>query len=124
MVLPRVEFPANVYPWLGLDPGGAAQVRGGARADNAGRHREGDRPQDPGGGHKFVEFMSGFRNDLGRLGKLCRSRGVYLVVDGIQGVGALRINVRKCMVTPSPVEGISGCWPHRGRAFLLLSRVI
>jgi len=100
VVLPRVEFPANVYPWLGLKDEGV-RLKFVAERDGRIMLEDIERAMDRRTrvvAISFVEFMSGFRNDLAALGKLCRSRGVYLVVDGIQGVGALRINVRKCMV--------------------------
>ena len=37
----------------------------------------------------FVEFASGFRNDLDAVGALCRERGVLFFVDAIQGLGVL-----------------------------------
>ena len=46
----------------------------------------------------FVEFSTGFRNDLARLGQLCADRGVLFVVDGIQGIGALELDVKACNV--------------------------
>ena len=46
----------------------------------------------------FVEFHTGFRNDLAALGALCRERGIFLAVDGVQGVGALRTAVRDWQV--------------------------
>src|SRR5262249_37113568 len=42
----------------------------------------------------WVQFASGARVDLAALGALCRSRGVFFVVDAIQGVGALTLDVR------------------------------
>jgi cysteine desulfurase/selenocysteine lyase len=41
-----------------------------------------------------VQWCSGVRLDLGGLGELCRSRGVYLVVDAIQELGACPIDVQ------------------------------
>jgi selenocysteine lyase/cysteine desulfurase len=41
----------------------------------------------------FVEFGSGYRNDLDALVRLCHERGAYLCVDGIQGLGALQFSV-------------------------------
>jgi selenocysteine lyase/cysteine desulfurase len=55
----------------------------------------------------FVEFSSGYRNDLRTIGRLCRDRGCYLVVDGIQGVGALRLDVKHCLI-----DGLS-CGGHK-----------
>ena len=40
-----------------------------------------------------MELFTGFRNDLAALGQLCRERDVLFVVDGIQSVGALKIDV-------------------------------
>jgi cysteine desulfurase/selenocysteine lyase len=55
----------------------------------------------------FVEFSSGYRNDLRALGEVCRDRGCYLVVDGIQGVGALELDVKKSLI-----DGLS-CGGHK-----------
>ena len=44
----------------------------------------------------FVQFDSGFRADLKRIGALCRDNGTLLLVDAIQGLGALPLNVREC----------------------------
>lgn len=44
-----------------------------------------------------VQWSSGLRLDLAGLSELCRSRGVYLVVDAIQELGVCPIDVR---VTP------------------------
>ena len=41
-----------------------------------------------------VQWSNGFRCDLGRIGALCRERGVWLVVDAIQQLGAFPIDVQ------------------------------
>jgi cysteine desulfurase/selenocysteine lyase len=41
----------------------------------------------------WVGFANGYRADLARLGKACRSRGIYFVVDAIQGLGPLTLDV-------------------------------
>jgi selenocysteine lyase/cysteine desulfurase len=46
-----------------------------------------------------VQFASGARVDLAALGRLCRERGVYFVVDAIQGLGPLTLDLRS-----SPVD--------------------
>lgn len=95
VVIAEREFPANVYPWLNLAHRGVSirwvPERGGrlrvddfrAAIDSSTRVLS----------VSSVEFFSGFRNDLAALGTLCRERGVLFVVDGIQSVGALRIDV-------------------------------
>jgi cysteine desulfurase/selenocysteine lyase len=44
----------------------------------------------------FVQFDSGFRADLKRISAVCRANGTLLLVDAIQGLGALPLNVRDC----------------------------
>jgi cysteine desulfurase/selenocysteine lyase len=109
VVLPRVEFPANIYPWLSLKDKG---VRLKFVAE-----REGRIPVESVADAidrrtrvvaiSFVEFSSGYRNDLRALGRLCRERGCYLVVDGIQGVGALQLDVKRSLI-----DGLS-CGGHK-----------
>jgi selenocysteine lyase/cysteine desulfurase len=41
----------------------------------------------------WVEFASGFRNDLDALGQLCRERGIFFFVDAIQGLGVFPLDV-------------------------------
>jgi cysteine desulfurase/selenocysteine lyase len=100
IVLPRVEFPANVYPWLALRELG---VRLKFVDEKDGRILLEDIEKSIDRRTRvvaisFVEFSSGFRNDLAAIGKICDRRGVYLVVDGIQGVGALDLDVKKCKI--------------------------
>jgi len=42
----------------------------------------------------FVQFDSGFRPDLKAISAICRANGTLLLVDAIQGLGALPLNVR------------------------------
>src|SRR5262249_836076 len=43
-------------------------------------------------------FASGFRNDLATIGRFCREQDVLFVVDGIQGLGALNLDVEACSI--------------------------
>lgn len=107
VVLPRVEFPANVYPWLSLEGRG---VKLKFIKEKYGRLLVEDIDKAIDGRTRvvaisFVEFSSGYRNDLERIGKICRERGVHLVVDGIQGVGALGLDVKKCNLSAMSAGG-------------------
>jgi cysteine desulfurase / selenocysteine lyase len=42
----------------------------------------------------WVEFASGFQNDLHAIGSLCRERGILFFVDAIQGLGVFPLDVR------------------------------
>jgi selenocysteine lyase/cysteine desulfurase len=69
-----------------------------------------------------VQWSNGYRCDLERLAALCRERGVWLVVDAIQQLGAIPLDVRK-----TPVD-VLACGGHKwlnspfGTGFLYLRR--
>jgi len=46
----------------------------------------------------FVQHRSGYRADLTALGNLCSKMGIWLIVDGIQGLGSLEIDVQSAGV--------------------------
>src|SRR5947209_8642393 len=53
----------------------------------------------------FVEFASGFRNDLDAVGALCRERGALFFVDAIQGLGVLPLDVTRTPVDFLAADG-------------------
>ena len=102
VVVPDLEFPANVYPWMA-----AARVRGyGVRTvpardglfDEAGVLAALDEPGTRVLSLSWVGFSTGFVADLERLSAACRERGVWIVVDAIQGIGVLPIDLRRTHV--------------------------
>jgi selenocysteine lyase/cysteine desulfurase len=54
-----------------------------------------------------VQWSNGFRIDLDALARLCRERGIWLVVDAIQHLGAVPLDVRS-----TPVD-IVACGGHK-----------
>ncbi len=69
-----------------------------------------------------VQWSNGFRCDLEALSRLCRERGIFLIVDAVQQIGAIPFDVRK-----TPVDAIA-CGGHKwlmapfGCGFLYLSK--
>ena len=81
VVIPDIEFPANVYPWMNLKRRGVevrfvkavrgrvpfeqitAQVNSRTRVLSI----------------SSVEFNSGFRNDLKRIGEFCKEKNIYFL---------------------------------------------
>jgi selenocysteine lyase/cysteine desulfurase len=95
VAVPGCEFPANVYPWLGLEAKGVAldlipHERGTFTVEDVERAL---RPETRLVSVSWVQFLSGFRTDLDAIGSLCRERGILFCVDAIQGVGALKMDV-------------------------------
>jgi selenocysteine lyase/cysteine desulfurase len=46
-----------------------------------------------------VTFHAGHRNDLAGIGRLCREKGLYLVVDAMQSVGVVPVDVKAAGVS-------------------------
>ena len=53
----------------------------------------------------WVHYVTGTALDLDRLGRFCRSRGILLCVDAIQGLGALPIDVEACGIDFLAADG-------------------
>ena len=97
VVIPDIEFPANVYPWWNLKQRGVEtrmvkSVEGRVlfdelikQVDNRTRILS----------ISSVECNSGFRNDLNRLGTFCKEKGILFFVDAIQSLGVLPLDVKK-----------------------------
>ena len=85
------EFPSNVYPWLSLEPLGVTYrpvpEEGGRVSADAVLDAVDERTRLV--AISWVQYSTGHRIDLERLAAGCRERDVLLVVDAIQGVGAL-----------------------------------
>ncbi len=89
------EYPSNVYPWFGLRGHGVetrlVQSRNGmVGADDIAAAADG---RTRVAAVSFVDWQRGGRNDLASIASFCRQRGILLCVDGIQGVGAIRLDV-------------------------------
>lgn len=100
VILSDVEFPANVYPWLSLRQEGV-EVRFARSRDRFTSLEEIFRLTDNRTraiGLSWVQFFNGFRNDLRALGDFCRSKEIFSVIDGIQGVGVLRLDVKEANI--------------------------
>jgi cysteine desulfurase / selenocysteine lyase len=95
------EFPANIYPWMALERLGVRfeliPCRDGLPDEDA-LLRAMERPDVRLVTTSWVSFATGFRADLATLGRACKERGLFLVVDAIQGLGAATLDVRACGV--------------------------
>jgi len=97
------EFPANVFPWMvRAERTGARIVRIPCVDDLPDQEALLDAIEQRANAKivaiSWVSFCSGARLDLDVIGRACRARGIYLVVDAIQGVGALPLDLRQTPV--------------------------
>jgi selenocysteine lyase/cysteine desulfurase len=100
IILNDVEFPANVYPFLQLKEKG---VEIDILKSTNGIVTEEEviasiKPQTKLISISFVQFLSGYRINLEKIGKVCREKGIIFSVDSIQGLGAVRLDVEKCNI--------------------------
>jgi selenocysteine lyase/cysteine desulfurase len=112
IVTAEEEYPANQYPWMNLASRGVEVRRVPSRGPRIALddlHAAVD-ARTRVLALSFVEFASGYRNDLDAVGGFCRERGVLFCVDAIQGLGVLPLDV-----TRTPVDFIAA----DGHKFLL-----
>ncbi|HEX5691675.1 MAG TPA: aminotransferase class V-fold PLP-dependent enzyme, partial [Roseiflexaceae bacterium] len=90
------DYPANIYPWMNLAHRGVltkfVSAPSGGLDLNVLESRIDKRTRAI--SMSTVVFATGFRNDLEAVGRLCKERGIYFVVDCIQSLGALPFDVQ------------------------------
>jgi len=96
VLIPREEFPSDVYPVLNLERFGV-EVRYVDKDEHG--FTSVDKIEAAMDGRtkalviSHVEFMTGFRNDLNAIGRLCQDHDVLSIVDATQSVGPMVIDV-------------------------------
>ncbi len=126
VAVPACEFPANVYPWLGLAHRGVEvdfipHDRGTFTVEAVERTLT---PRTRLVSVSWVQFLSGFRADLAAIGALCRGRGILFCVDAIQGVGALRLGVGALPIDFLACGGQKWLLGMQGTAFFYLTEAL
>jgi selenocysteine lyase/cysteine desulfurase len=98
IVSSAAEFPANIYPWLRLCRDRQVELHlqsahnGWVDTDELlSRIDERTRLVTV----SWVEFGSGQRLDIRRIGSFCRERKILFIVDAVQGLGALQLDVER-----------------------------
>lgn len=96
VVTTNVEFPANIYPWMGLRARGVQLKMIPEENGRVPVERIADviDSRTRVVAVSAVEFASGYRLDLATLGRICKEKGVLFCVDAIQAVGVLPVDVR------------------------------
>ena len=97
VIVPDIEYPSNVYPWLQLAARGV-EVRW--VTNRSGRIEAADIEKLIDRRTRLitlsaVQFSNGYRQNLPELCELCRRRAVLLHLDAIQWVGALSLDVHE-----------------------------
>lgn len=103
VIIPDIEFPANVYPWLNLERKGV-EVKF-LKAENGTINLEQLEKLIDSNTRvvsiSWIEFLNGYRNDLKSISNICKEksrefgRKIYFCVDVIQGLGALKLDLKE-----------------------------
>ena len=100
IILTDYEFPSNIYPFLNAERFGV-KIKYVPNRDGQIYLEDIEMLINE---HtkllsiSFVEFSNGYHNDLAEIGKLCKKHDILFSVDGIQGVGALPLDVQACQI--------------------------
>ncbi len=105
------EFPTSTFPWMHRDypVHFVRPVEGAYTMENIGSSLRGDPKILV---SSYVQYRTGFRQDLVELGALCEEQGLIYVVNATQGIGAMPIDVRKAKIDFLVFTGVK--WPMAG----------
>jgi cysteine desulfurase / selenocysteine lyase len=95
VIVADCEFASNVYAWTSLEKRGVKTVFVPAPDGMVTPDRISSMitPKTRMVAVSAVQYVSGYRADLHAIGRLCNEHGLFLVVDGIQALGALPQNM-------------------------------
>ncbi|MFQ5790071.1 MAG: aminotransferase class V-fold PLP-dependent enzyme, partial [Acidobacteriota bacterium] len=97
VIVPDTEFPQVAIPWVKLAEERGLRLKFLKNRDGVFGPEDVEAAMDRRTRVvclSSVQWSNGFRADLGAIGRLCRSRNAFLVVDAIQHVGACPIDTR------------------------------
>jgi cysteine desulfurase / selenocysteine lyase len=124
VVTAEEEYPANLYPWMNLASRGVelrrVASRGGRLLVDDVCAAMDDRTRIV--SLSWVEFASGFRNDLDVIGELCRQRGALFFVDAIQGLGVFPVDVQRSPIDFLAADGHKWLLGPEGAGILYVRR--
>ena len=97
VIIPRPEFPANIYPWMNLERRGVL-LQFIERQEGRFGVKQIEKALRPGArllSISSVDFVTGFCADLEALGDFCKKKGLLFCIDAIQSLGVIPMDVRK-----------------------------
>jgi len=122
------EFPANVYPWMRLRELGVEMELVPTTSDGwPDEPRLLERLSDPRVrvvAISLVQFSNGYLADLATLSAATRQAGVFLVVDGIQGVGQVPLDLGRIEVDVLACGGQKWLLSPWGSGFIYVRRAL
>jgi selenocysteine lyase/cysteine desulfurase len=124
VVTAQEEYPANVYPWMNLSSRGV-ELRRVATRDGRVVLDELLKAMDSRTrvlALSWVEFATGYRNDLDALAAMCQEHGVLSFVDAIQGLGVFPLDLHKTPIDFLAADGHKWLLGPEGAGILYVRR--
>jgi selenocysteine lyase/cysteine desulfurase len=114
IVTTAVEYPANIYPWMEVARShGARLVMVPEETDAAGRRivpvekilEAAADPRTRIVSLSHIEFASGQRHDIAKIGAFCREHKIIFNVDAIQSIGVVPVDVKAMHIDYLSADG-------------------
>jgi selenocysteine lyase/cysteine desulfurase len=114
IITTNVEYPANIYPWMEVVRARGVKLVMVEEEDgpDGTRHvpiekilKAAAEPRTRLVTLSHVEFGSGQRHDLARIGQFCSERDILFCVDAIQSLGVLPVNVADMYIDYLSADG-------------------
>jgi len=123
IILNDLEFPANVYPFLNLEKEGVKvefvkSKNGIVSADDI---INSIKPSTRLISISYVQFLTGYKADLEKIGNVCREKKIIFSVDAIQGLGAFTLDVEKTKIDYISCGTAKWLLGMQGLAFIYIS---
>lgn len=124
VVVPRDEFPSNLYPWLNLASRGVETrlvpsqdgkldlARLAAACDRRTRIVSAS----------WIGYATGWRNDVDAMVEIAHARGAYFFLDAIQGLGVFPLDVGRTSVDFLAADGHKWMLGPEGAGVVYLRR--
>ncbi len=133
IIIPDIEFPSNVYPWLNLQRKGVETKF--LKADKNGflDYKNLEELIDKNTrliSISWIEFVNGFKNDLKAISQIIKNKSnefdkkIYFCVDGIQGLGALKFDINDYDIDFIVADGHKWLLTIEGAGFMYCSEKV
>ncbi len=101
ILLNDLEFPANVYPFLNLKNEGVEIdfIKSNNGIVTAEEVIKNIKPKTKLVSISQVQFLTGYRANLEKIGEVCKQNKIIFSIDAIQGLGAVRLDVQKANIS-------------------------
>jgi len=119
----EVEHPSNIFPWYNIRDMFGVEVRSIGSVNGVIEPQALFEAADE--NTKLltvasVSFAPGYRADIDRIGRFCRDRGIFFLVDAAQSIGVLRTDLKQTPVDALTVATPKGLLGLYGMGFLFV----